>query len=85
MIRELEAQLLAEKETVIRLQSSFNFEKEKRIKVEESLRELKKIHETLACNCEMSEEYIVNKVTISLFYFIIKAVGCFLRKILRMN
>jgi hypothetical protein len=63
---ELTAQLFAEKESVLKLQSSFEDEKEKRMKAEESLKELKKVHETLACNCEMSEEYIVNKVIIYL-------------------
>ena len=51
-----------EKAKSIALQVSHNEEKALRIKAEASLQELRRVHETLACDCEMSEEFIVNKV-----------------------
>ena len=58
----LHQELIKEKQRSIALQSSYDDEKLLRLKTEDSLQQLRKIHETLACNCEMSEEFIVNKV-----------------------
>lgn len=55
-------ELQFEKAKSIALQVSHNEEKALRIKAEASLQELRRVHETLACDCEMSEEFIVNKV-----------------------
>jgi hypothetical protein len=55
-------ELKFEKAKSIALQVSHNEEKALRIKAEASLQELRRVHETLACDCEMSEEFIVNKV-----------------------
>lgn len=58
----LQREFNSEKQKSIALQSSYDDEKLLRLKTEDSLQQLRKIHETLACNCEMSEEFIVNKV-----------------------
>lgn len=62
IMEALHQELIMEKQRSIALQSSYDDEKLLRLKTEDSLQQLRKIHETLACNCEMSEEFIVNKV-----------------------
>ena len=55
-------ELNAEKAKILALQSSYDEEKLMRMKAESRLNELRRVHETLACNSQTSEEFIVNKV-----------------------
>jgi hypothetical protein len=59
-------ELSFERAKTLALQKLFDDENLLRLKAEGSLQELRRIHQTLACTCEMSEEFIVNKVTKSL-------------------
>jgi hypothetical protein len=56
-------ELSFERAKTLALQKLFEDENLLRLKAEGSLQELRRIHQTLACTCEMSEEFIVNKVT----------------------
>ena len=64
IMESLLLELQFERAKSIALQVSHNEEKLLRIKAETSLQELRRVHETLASDCEMSEEFIVNKVTV---------------------
>ena len=59
----LQQELSFERAKTLALQKLFEDENLLRLKAEGSLQELRRIHQTLACTCEMSEEFIVNKVT----------------------
>lgn len=59
-------ELSFERAKTLALQKLFEDENLLRLKAEGSLQELRRIHQTLASTCEMSEEFIVNKVTKSL-------------------
>lgn len=59
---ELIRELAAQKARTCALQVMYRDEKLLRLKTEDRLRELRRLHQTLACSCEMSEEFIVNKV-----------------------
>ena len=57
-------ELAKQKAITLALQASYNVEKMLRLKSEDSLRDLRRLHQSLACSCEMTEEFIVNKVNI---------------------
>ena len=64
-MNDLLEQLAVEKAATLALQTSYHDEKLLRLKAEGSLQELRRIHESLACSSEISEEFIVNKVNLS--------------------
>ena len=64
-MEELTAEIAAEKERSKELQELYDGEKALRIKAENSLHDLRKIHEKMAVKGEMEEEMIVNKVSMA--------------------
>ena len=59
---QLRQQLAEEKRRNQLLEEALNQERALRTKAEKSLAELRKLHGTLATNCEVEEERLVNKV-----------------------